>query len=507
MVTRLNRQKPDLDNATPPFGAVERWRAGHWVASNPWHPGIHDAVSEPPRPRERYLPCPVLPLLLLPLLFLLAGCSFASHRETVGTFVRQGQYEQAAVALDNAWEDGLYGDGNELLYHLDRGSLAMYLGDDEEAFKRFNDAETTIERHFTRSVSRDLSSYLLNDTFLPYPGEPYEDQYANVFKLLIQLQRGEIVGGATVEARRLIEKSDLQRQRYVQLVNKLREDPDIGPELEGSRTPVLVEEQDEGRFLESTLGTYLSVLTWARAGEYDFQQTAAQRLASSIELQQDIMPRVQATPFQGLRSVDREELDLLLIIFTGRGPSKRAETLRAGWGKVGTKVEWPVLETHPSLVHSIVVRIDDEPPRELALVENLSAAAAETYRRQLPLIYAKAVGRAIFKSIVRYAVIETAEEYHKDRVENQKRNTGDDLLLVGSHLLGFLISETEQADLRYWASMPGQAHVGTFDLEPGEHRVSLEYRQRDGSSLGQPKEYTVTVEPGRMAVLTTYKPR
>ncbi|MFG0251452.1 MAG: hypothetical protein ACF8NJ_01100, partial [Phycisphaerales bacterium JB038] len=397
--------------------------------------------------------------------------------------------------------------GNELLYHLDRGSLALYLGDGDEAFRRFNEAETTVERHFSRSISRDVGSYLLNDSVLPYPGEPYEDQYANVFKLLVQLQRGEVVGGATVEARRLIEKADLQRQRYVQLVTKLREDPDIGPELAGSRSPILVEDQDEGRFLESTLGTYLSLLTWARAGEYDFQQTAAQRLLSSIELQQDIMPRVNPEPFQDLHLIDRDSLDLLLVIFTGRGPSKRAETLRAGWGKVGTKVEWPVLVQHPSAVHSIEVRIDEEPFRELALVEDLSAAAAETYRRQLPLIYAKSVGRALFKSILRYAVIETAEDYHEDRVENKKRNVGDDLLLFGSHVLGFLISETEQADLRYWTSMPGQAHVGAFDLAPGEHQVTLEYRRRDGSILGRPKVYTVTVEPGRMAVLTTYKPR
>jgi hypothetical protein len=448
-----------------------------------------------------------LPLFLITLA-VLGGCAFEEHRESLGTLARQGAYEEAAAALDRARAEGLYDESNELLYHLDRGAIALYLGDEEQAFERFDDVETLIERNFTRSVSRDLSSYLLNDRVLPYAGEPYEDQYANVFKLLIQLMRGNIVGGATVEARRLIEKTDLQRQRYVQLVQKFRDDPELSDELdEPGGTGVLVEEQEEGRFLESTLGTYLSVLTWTLAGEYDFQQTAARRLESAMELQEEFMPRVDADAFDGLDRLDRADLDLLLVIYAGQGPSKRAETLRAGWGKYGTKIEWPALVVHPSQVKSVVIRIDDDPPVELPMVENMAAAAAETYRRQLPLIRAKALGRAIFKSIARYAIIETAEDYHRDRRRNDKDNVGDDLLLIGSHVLGFLISETEQADLRYWAAMPGQAYVGTFDLPAGEHRVEVEYRSRSGGVLGRPKVYEVTVEPGRMAVVASYKPR
>ncbi len=455
-----------------------------------------------PRPPVR-----LSPLALLLILFASAGCAFEQHRETIGTLTRSGHLEEAAADLDRAWEKGLYDANNELLYHLDRGALALYLEQEAEAFERFEAAEQVIERNFTKSVSEDLASFLLNDKVLPYAGEPYEDQYANVFKLLVQLMRGNVVGGATVEARRLIDKADLQHQRYIKLVQKLRDDPDLGDELDPPPTAQLVEEQEEGRFLESTLGTYLSVLTWALAGEYDFQQTAARRLVSSIELQREYMPRVEPDSFRDLAALRRDDLDLLLVIFTGHGPSKRAETLRAGWGKFGTKLAWPVLETHPSSVRSIVVRVDDGPPRELALVENLAAAAAETYRRQLPLIYAKAIGRAIFKSIARYAVIETAEQYYEERERKDKNNSGDVLVLIGAHVAGFLISETEQADLRYWAAMPGQAYVGTFDLEPGPHRVTVEYRGRAGERLGQPRVHNITVEEQRMSVLTAYQPR
>ena len=439
----------------------------------------------------------------------LTGCAFQDHRFTVSSLVKNGNYKQAITELDRARREGLYDDNNILLYDLDRGTLALIENDTDTAFDRFEDAETTIERNFTRSLSNDLASYLLNDQILPYSGEPYEDQYVNVFKLLIQLKRGRIVNGATVEARRLIDKVDLQYERYVTIKQKLLDDPDLQETMQQYSGAELVETEDEGRFLESTLGTYLSIITWTLADEPDFQHTAIQRLLSAIRMQKQFMPGVEAENFTSLtKRFGHQPLSLLVVAFTGHGPSKRAETLRLGLvGKYALKVEWPALVLHPSRVRSVRVRIDGNAPVTLPMVENMAGVAAETYRRELPLIRAKAIGRAVFKSIARYAVIESAEEYREHRREEGKKNAGDDLLLFTANVLGIFITETEQADLRHWASLPGQAYASVFTLEPGEHTVTTEFLDRQGRVMGRPKSRKVTISGGEMQVVDVYKLR
>jgi hypothetical protein len=45
------------------------------------------------------------------------------------------------------------------------------------------------------------------------------------------------------------------------------------------------------------------------------------------------------------------------------------------------------------------------------------------------------------------------------------------------------VSQTEKADLRCWAFLPGQAHVGLLNLPQGEHTVRIEYLSAGGGVL------------------------
>ncbi|MCK4874094.1 MAG: hypothetical protein KAS72_15330, partial [Phycisphaerales bacterium] len=435
------------------------------------------------------------------------GCAFPEHREDLRAFVRAGQYSLAAAALDEARDDGQYGENDELLYDLDRGMLALILGDHDLAFRRLDHAEKVIERNFTRSISADLASYLLNDAVVPYGGEPYEDQYANTFKLLIQLHRGQLTGRATVEALRLADKSTARRDRYEKVTQKLRDDDDITDVLAQSESSPAVTVTSEGEFLESTLGTYLATIVWSRIGDFNNQRVAAQRLGEAIHAQREAMPGVDPAPFADLGRLRRDDASLLVVAFTGSGPIKRAERARLPLGRQYVKIEYPVLETKPSNVHAIRIMVDGQPAHGLDMVEDLAGVAAETYRRQLPMIYLKAAGRTIFKAVVGGVLIHVAEESRDDHKKKDKHNTGDDLLVLLAHGLNILLAETEQADLRSWVTLPGQAYVGLYNLEPGEHTVTIEFVRRDGKVMGAPKTQTITIEPGRLAVVDAYKLR
>jgi hypothetical protein len=62
-------------------------------------------------------------------------------------------------------------------------------------------------------------------------------------------------------------------------------------------------------------------------------------------------------------------------------------------------------------------------------------------------------------------------------------------------LAGLLfLAGTEQADLRCWTLLPGQAHVELLTLEPGRHRVVLEFLDEHGFAVHRspPRDLEIT---------------
>ena len=77
----------------------------------------------------------------------LAGCrAFADHRRGLEDLFAAGRYDQAATVLDDPKAHGLYGDKNELLWKLDRGSVALAMGEDDRAIGLLNEAEDQVDR-------------------------------------------------------------------------------------------------------------------------------------------------------------------------------------------------------------------------------------------------------------------------------------------------------------------------------------------------------------------------
>lgn len=443
----------------------------------------------------------VLLLMLGPMLAM-SGCAFESHREDLRGQLDSGSWAEAAAAIDRAYDDGLYGEANALLYQLDRGTLAMVLGDHEQAFHRLDRAEYLIDYNFTRSLSADWASWIINDKTMPYAGEPYEDQYVNVLKMLMHLRTGRLENGAVTEALRLREKSDEWRDKYVELKQWAGKSADTQAAMKSlTGQDRYLQVQDEGEFIESTLGMYLSTLLWAHLGERNDQRIAAENLLGAVEMQREINPGVRRETFEGLAELQPDDVSLVVVALSGRPPYKQAKRVRLPLNDVYIKIEWPELVRRPSDVRSIVVRIDDGPGHELPLVENMGAVAAAMYERQLPMIYTKALTRSIGKSVAGGMLI------HQAKRAKSGNGAEAELGVLGAYLANILISETEQADLRHWATMPSRAHAQHFALEPGTHRVTIEFLNRNGQRLGKVQEHEIDVERGRMVVLDAVKLR
>lgn len=430
---------------------------------------------------------------------LCSGCTqFQDHRASLASLHASGRYEQAAAILDDPETRKSYGERNEVLWHLDRGAIALAMGESDLVITHLERAEQIAEVERERSAGDILAQWTLNDTAAKYIAQPYEDIYINVLKLLAQLQAGRLDGYATVEARRLSSKADFLRDLYLKYEAALERESPAGvpsaaysavpssgragsaqgtPGAHGGLTAV-----NPGQFIESPLGTFLTAVTFMKTGDREFQRVAARRLLDSIRLQRGLIGAVRVEDFEGLEELPPDAVNLLIVALSGRGPTKYAQ--RVGPIPIGTVpvyFELPYLQVHPSEIVGAYVEVEGfvsagssvyrEP---LKLVEDLSLVAAENHRRMLPLIHRR--------TLLRYAMKATASVIATEMARKQASDRDQGAVQVAGVLLGLIaITATERADLRSWVFLPGQARVGLLKLPAGEHRVRVVFQSRMGS--------------------------
>lgn len=423
----------------------------------------------------------------------LGGCNsaFYAHRADLEGMYASGRYDMAAAALDAPSNQSMYGEKSRLLYWLDRGSVALALHQHVEAIDLFEQAERYMETNSEANTGDEIARWVINDTAAPYYGEAYEDMYVNVFKLLAQLERGVVSGGATVEARRAAGKADRLRDRYVRLQEGVRREAS-GPALQAaSAPPAGVSASAGGEFIESTLGTFLTAVTFMKDGDRSSQEVAGRRLVSSIQLQRGLQPGVSEAQLAEVGQADPSSVNVLVVGLSGRGPTKRARTI----GPIPI-FEYPLYIQLPELVGGseevggarIVVDdgaigasggpIGGGSGGAMVKVEDLRAVAIENHRRAMPLIYARTIIRATAKSAAIYAGSKALEH-------GSKRGDTRTAIQIGAILGGIAaMALTEEADLRCWQFLPARADAALLKLTPGKHRVRVEYTSGPGGSGG-----------------------
>jgi hypothetical protein len=364
-----------------------------------------------------------------------------------------------------------------------------------------------------------LGALLINDTLRRYTGEPYEDIYVNVLKMLAHLEAGVIDGGATVEARRIASKANMLRDRYLEIYPATRRKAigEIGDAQRGGSISTsegfvpswvtdmpasvagTVATNDAGQFIESTLGLYLTAAVWMHAGEPGNQRVAAERLAQTIGLHRELMRGVDPDDFADLATRAPGESNLLIVALSGLGPRKgafRFPPIIIDGAPI--YFELPVVRTGPGAASGARVIIGRDNASALALVEDLGQVAAENHRRQLPVTYVRTLARAAVKALATREAVKAIED-----------KNDDDLVRFGVNLAGLLVPVlTERADLRAWETLPGKAHVGMVSLPPGEHRVRVEWLTQGGWVVDESGVFDVVIEaPGEFRAIVVRSPR
>lgn len=430
----------------------------------------------PAAPRRALRPLAALAIALAHVLAN-SGCetAFDRSRAALADAQAQGRYADAAAMLDDPTTRRLYGDKDRLLWLLDRGSAALASHDSDGALRHWEDAEQRMDERRSESAGDVAAAFLLNDAARTYLGEPYEDMYLNVFKMLAHLEAGRIENGATVEARRMAIKANALRDEYLRISPSVRQAAGSNASEALAGAPAYVTDTG-GEFVESPLGLYCTAAIFRASGDHESRAVAARRLAQVADAQRDLIGVVDARAIADAEQPTLPppgEMDVLVVAFAGRGPQKEPVRIPplvvAG---VPIYAELPVVRWDESVVRSaraIVVSGGHEAPVSLALVEEMGRVAAENHRRQLPLTYLRTIVRAGAKSAAIGIGSHAAGRSGGDGAQWAVALGGLALLLA-----------TERADLRCWELLPGRAFVGMARVPAGQATVRVEWESAGG---------------------------
>lgn len=149
-------------------------------------------------------------LLAATVLFGACGVKQSYYKDLEGYIVKN----QAAAAQAHVQKEPekTYASRDKLLYYFDLAMTAHLAGDYEKSNKALSAAEKAIEDLYTKSVSKQAASFIVNDNVKDYAGEDFEMVMVHLVGALNFLFMGDL-DGALVEARKVDLKLKVVNER------------------------------------------------------------------------------------------------------------------------------------------------------------------------------------------------------------------------------------------------------------------------------------------------------
>jgi hypothetical protein len=366
----------------------------------------------------------------------------------------------------------IYPPKNAILLYLDRGLLKHYAGMYSESIDDLEQAERLIEEAYTKSLSADIASYILNDNTKDYAGEDYENIYLNVFNALNYYHLGSI-DDALVETRRTNEKLRVLATKYDKINQEMRED--YGSNLSGVDLP----EAKPIDFSNSALADYLGALFYRADGAHDDARINLLQLRDAFVTSPNVYynsipPALVLSGEAGDETAEeltlpKNEARVNLVCFTGLSPVKQEEVvsfpLPFPYGLDLAHLRLPILTPRSDEITSITVEIDDGVEFELELLEDIGMAVQETYNAKYNNVFLK----TLIRTITKYTTVYIAAEVTSQASDNEALGA----LTALTAKVAF--DASEQADIRMERYLPAKAWIGAVNLDPGEYNVTINY--------------------------------
>jgi hypothetical protein len=397
---------------------------------------------------------------LLAALFLLLSCASGNPYVEVDSLAQRGEYQKGLELIERDKKD-LYRDKDAVLYYLDAGMLNHYTADYRRSTELLQEGERAIEAAYTKSITMEISTYLINDTAQEYAGEDYEDIYINAFNALNYYHENDIED-AMVEIRRMNNKLGFLASKYGVIVDNMQkkalsEGTEIPPDPSAG----------QAIFTNSALARYLGMLFYRGNGNPDDARIDRDQVLLAFANNPAVYPYSPPKSLGDELSIPDGKARFNVIAFSGSAPVKEENVSRILLPNSRyIKIALPVMVSRPSAVNRIELRFDSGESLNLELLEDIEATARETFKERAHLVYLKSVLRATIKGV--------AASVLSGAGDNAGGNAGTALALlsIGTQIFA---EASEKADLRISRYFPARAYVGGITLDPGLYSYSIIY--------------------------------
>jgi hypothetical protein len=409
------------------------------------------------------------------------SCATGSFTK-VDNAVSREDFSGGASILEDS-KSSYYTNRDAILYYLDKGMLTHYAGLYDDSSQLLEEGERAIEAAFTKSLTMEIGTYLLNDNTREYAGEDYEDIYINAFNALNYYHRGD-TEGALVEVRRMNNKARYLAAKYDVVLSNLQKKA-----LEES-AEVPPDPNAVSKFTDSALARYLGMLFYRSAGHDDDARIDRNQLLTAFANSPNVYTYPVPASIDGELEIPRGMARLNVLAFGGLSPVKEEVTMRiplprSRW----VKIALPEMVDRHSEIRKVEVIFDNGQTFDLELLEDMAAVARETFKDRKNLIYLKSVIRAVLKG-ASSSVLDSASE-------EVGGNTGLALGIL-SIAAQVYAEASEQADLRISRYFPAAAWAGGINLEPGIHSFKVNYYGQSGKPLVSMKYENMNIRAGAL---------
>jgi len=336
----------------------------------------------------------------------------------------------------------------EVIASLDKGMLRRITGDYSGSNQILEVAKQEIEKLYGVSITENLASVTINETFRGYEGDRYEQLLLHAYMAMNYIQLGQI-DGARVE--------------MLQANVKMMEWGDE-PEEEAFIRYL-------GGIIYESLGEYDDALISYRKAYIAYKEKAGvQNPLPSDELKTDLL---RLLAWQGLwdeyKSYKKEFGmatykapkqsnkfgELIVFLNNGLAPvrSEAAIFIFSSEVQQNLRVAFPVYKTPKKSLTSAQLDVNDR-KYSLEAVEDIDTLARYSLEQDMPGIMLRATARAVVKY-------------------NTQSSAADQGSLAGL-LMTITNIATERADTRSWSTLPQEIQLKRILLPVGEHDVQLQ---------------------------------
>jgi uncharacterized protein len=472
-----------------------------------------------PESRLRLVLSRLVPLLVaLSAILLLSGCA-AGYSGTMKKPLKRLErrdYQGALAKLEKP-----EGATNKLLYRLERGLILHYMGSYVESNAEFDKAERLVDRHYTRSLSREIASLISNDALRAYSGEEYERVLIHYYRGLNYAYLGDMES-ALVECRKANNRlADYAQEAEYELNYKNDAFIQYMTGLFFAARNELNDAYISFRDAEKGYRAYNEAfgLQMPRALALDLAYTA-QKLGYRDEVDgymqrygihpDELRPRQngQVIVFIENGFVGRKrQSEINVPILEGEGDEEvwvlsdrlaRRHYHRRHYSKVHywLRVALPYYEPIPSQVFR--ARLSGGGASAVGTtLEDLDAIASQSFKDKEHSVLLRTLARALAK----YWLAQKAED-QLDKAGDDEGSAWNAVFGLIGGAISLVGAATEAADTRSWLSLPGRIQMARLDLPAGTHDLDLEFFNQAGNAIENHRFPQVQVAKGETVFLS-----